>query len=43
MILPVNEDPLNRVDPRNLGHSESDQKLGKIEYVFSLYDKMRWE
>jgi len=25
------------------GESEWDQKLGKIECVFSLYDKMRWK
>jgi len=28
--------------PRNLGKSEWDQELGKIECVFLLYDKMRW-
>ena len=37
MILPDFE------DLRNLGQSESDQKLGKIECVLSLYDKMRWK
>jgi len=37
MILPGVE------DPRNLRQSELDQKLGKIECVFSLYDKMRWK
>jgi len=37
MILPGVE------HPRNLGQSEWDQKLGKIECVFSLYDKMRWK
>jgi len=37
MILP------SREDPQDLGKSEWDQKLGKIECVFSLYDKMRWE
>jgi len=43
MILPGREDPRNCLDPRNLGKSEWDQKLGKIECVFSLYDKMRWK
>jgi len=28
-------------NPRNLGQSECDQILGKIEWVLSLYDKMR--
>jgi len=42
MILPGHEDPRNRVDPWNLRQSEWDQKLGKIESEFSLYDKMRW-
>jgi len=37
MILPGHE------DPRNLGKSEWDQKWGKIEFVFLLYDKMRWK
>jgi len=41
MILPGREDPCNCVDSRNLGKSECYQKLGKIECVFSLYDKMR--
>jgi hypothetical protein len=36
MIVP------NREDPRNLRKSGWDQKLGKIECVFSSYDKMRW-
>jgi len=43
MILPGREDPRDCVDPRNLGKSEWDQKIGKIECVFSLYDKMRWK
>ena len=43
MILPGREDPRNCVDPRNLGKSAWDQKLGKIECVFSLYDQMRWK
>jgi len=43
MILPGREDPRNCLDPQNLGKSEWDQKLGKIECVFSLYDKMRWK
>jgi hypothetical protein len=34
--------PRNCADPRNLAKSEWDQKLGNIECVFSLYDKMRW-
>jgi len=42
MILPRVEDPHNCADPRNLEQSEWDEKLGKIECVFSLYDKMRW-
>jgi len=37
MILPGCE------DPQNLGQSESDQKLWKIECEFSLYDKRRWK
>jgi len=37
MILP------SREDPQNLGQSEWDQKLGKIECEFSLYDKRRWK
>jgi len=43
MILPGVEDPCNCADPRNLRQSEWDQQLGKIECVFSLYDKMRWK
>jgi len=43
MILPGHEDPCNYVDPRNLGQSEWDQKLGKIECELSLYDKRRWK
>jgi len=30
-------------DPQNLGQSEWDQMLGKIECVYSLSDKMRWK
>jgi hypothetical protein len=41
MILPGCDDPRNCVDPRNLGKCKCDQKLGMIECVFSLYDKMR--
>jgi len=41
MILPGREDPRNCMDARNHGKSEWDQKLGKIECVYSLYDKMR--
>jgi hypothetical protein len=41
MILPGREDPRNWVDPQHLGMSELDEKLGKIECVFLLYDKMR--
>jgi len=37
MILP------GREDPHNVGKSEWDQKWGKIECVFSLYDKMWWK
>jgi len=40
MILPGSENPPDCVDPRNLGKSEWDQKLGMIECVFLLYDKM---
>jgi len=40
MILPGNEDPRNCVDLRQ---SAWDQKLGKIECEFSLYDKRRWK
>jgi len=40
MILPGREDPRNCVD---LGQSEWDQKLRKIECEFSLYDKRRWK
>jgi len=36
MMLPAVE------DPQHLRQCEWDQKLGKIECVFSLYDKMRW-
>jgi len=43
MILPGREDPRNCADPQNLGQSEWDQKLGKIECEFSLYDKRRWK
>jgi hypothetical protein len=43
MILPGREDLRNCVDLRNLGKNERDQKIGKIECVFSLYDKMRWK
>ena len=40
MILPGREDPRSCVD---LVQSEWDQKLGKIEREFSLYDKRRWK
>jgi len=40
MILPGREDPRNCMD---LGQSEWDQKFGKIECEFSLYDKRRWK
>jgi len=43
MILPGVEDPRNWMDPQNFGQSNWDQKLGKTEYVVSLYDKMRWK
>jgi len=43
IILPGCEDPRNCVDTRNLGRSKWDQKLGKIECEFSLYDKRRWK
>ena len=37
LILPTVE------SPRNLGQSEWEQKWGKIECVFSLYDIIRWK
>jgi len=40
MILPSREDPHNCVD---LGQSEWNQKFGKIECEFSLYDERRWK
>jgi len=43
MILRGVEDPRNCADRWNLGQSEWDHKLGKIECVLSLYDKMRWK
>jgi hypothetical protein len=43
MAQPGQEDRRNWVDPRNLGLSECDQKLGKIECELSLYDKRRWK
>jgi len=43
MLLPGHEDPCNCVDTRNLRQSEWDQKLGKIECEFSLYDERRWK
>jgi len=43
MILPGREDPRKCVDPRNLGLSDWDQKLGKMECQFSSYDKRRWK
>jgi len=42
IILPRIEDPRNCVDPRNLVKSMSDQKLGMLDCVFSLYNKMKW-
>ena len=30
-------------DPQHLGKSKCDQKWGKMEGVFSLYDRMRWK
>jgi len=42
VILPGIDDPLNCVNPHP-GQSDWDQKLGKIECVFSLYDKMTWK
>ena len=43
MILPGCEDPRNCMDPWNLRQSQWDQKLGKIECEFPLYDKRRWK
>jgi hypothetical protein len=39
--IATRKDPHNCVDPRNLAMTERDQKLGKIERAFLLYDKMR--
>ena len=41
--IAMHKDPRNCADARNLAQSEWDQMLGKIECVFSLYDKMRWK
>jgi len=41
MILPGVENPPRCMDPRNHRQSEWDQKLGNIECVCSLYNKMR--
>jgi len=41
--IAMHKDPRNCADPRNLAKSEWDQKLGNIECVFSLYDKMKWK
>jgi len=43
MILPGRQDPRNCFNPRNLWKSEWDEKLEKMECVFSLHDKMRWK
>ena len=43
IIIPGIDPPHNCADPGNLRQSEWDQKLEKIECVFSLYDKMRWK
>jgi hypothetical protein len=43
MILPGFEDTRNWVDPWYPGQSKWDEKLGKIECVFLLYDKMWWK
>jgi len=43
MVLPGVDDPHSCVDPQHIRDSEWDQKLGKIECVFSMYDKMRWK
>jgi len=37
IILPGDE------DPRNLGQKKWDQRFRKIEYVFALYNKIRWK
>jgi hypothetical protein len=42
VILPGRKDPRNWADPRHLGKSQWDTKLGKIESELSLYNKMRW-
>jgi len=42
MILPGHENPRNCMDP-NLGKSEWDQRLGNVDCVFLLYDKMIWK
>jgi len=41
MILPGHKVACICAEPQNLGKSELDHKLGKIECVFSLYDNMR--
>ena len=43
MILPGVEDPHNCMDAQNLGQTNWDQTLRKIECVFSLYHKTRWK
>jgi hypothetical protein len=40
--IAMHKDPRNCADPWNHAQSKWDQMLGKIECVFSLYDKMRW-
>jgi hypothetical protein len=43
IILPGIKDRHRCVDSRNVGQSEWDQQLGKIECVVSLYDMRRWK
>jgi len=43
MVLPGFENPRICAAPRNLGQSEWDHKLRKIDCVFLLNEKMRWK
>jgi hypothetical protein len=43
MVLHGRDNSRNCVDPRNLGKRKWNQKLRKIDCVFSLYDKMMWK
>jgi len=43
MVVPGAKDPCNCMHTPILGLSKCDQKLGKVECVFSLYNEMRWK